>query len=121
MTNTHIIELGLTTATENVNWNRVAKKSGYSTVEITLEDGTPNGTMQWNYMRGQGCDCWLVTRHDNDDNQVGEGNYMAANRSELPAILKEMASKTILDLDPWHKSGWSKEEIADVEANGIYL
>lgn len=121
MTNTHIIELGLTTATENVNWNRVAKKSGYSTVEITLEDGTPNGTMQWNYQRGDHTDCWLVTRHDNEDNQVGEGNYMAANRSELPAILKQMASKTILDLDPWHKSGWSKEEIADVEANGIYL
>ena len=121
MTNTRIIELGLTTATETLNWNRVAKQSGYCTVKITLEDGTPNGSVQWNYMRGQGCDCWLVTRHDNDDNQVGEGNYTAIRRSELPDVLKEMGTQTILDLDPWHKSGWSKEDIAAAEAHDINL
>ena len=92
------------TTTAPLNWKRLAKKTGYSTVEITLEDGTPNGTMQWNYMRGDGCDCWLVTRHDNEDNQVGEGNYTAIRRSELADVLREMGSKTILDLDPWHKS-----------------
>jgi hypothetical protein len=121
MTNTTIIEVGLTTATEALNWNHVAKKSGYSTVEITLEDGTPNGTMQWNYQRGDHTDCWIVTRHDNENNQVGEGNYMAANRSELPAILKEMATQTILELDPYHKSGWEETRKAEAEANEINL
>ena len=85
-----------------INWDRLAKRSGYNTIKITLEDGTPDGTMQWNYQRGDHTDCWIVTRHDNEDNQVGEGNYMAWNRSELPNILKEMGTQTILELDPDH-------------------
>ena len=92
------------TATKTINWDRLAKRSGYNTIKITLEDGTPDGTMQWNYQRGDHTDCWIVTRHDNEDNQVGEGNYMAWNRSELQSILKEMGTQTILELDPFHSS-----------------
>lgn len=102
------------------NWNRLAKKTGYNTVEITLQDGTPNGSIQWNYMRGQGCDCWLVTRHDNDDNQVGEGNYTAIRRSELPDVLKEMGTQTILDLDPDHRSGWENQQQQQLSVSGFF-
>ena len=93
------------TTTKTLDWNRLAKRTGYSKVEITLEDGTANGTMTWNYMRGDGCDCWLVTREDNEGNQVGEGDYRAIRRCDLPEVLEEMGTKTILDLDRWHKSG----------------
>tara|TARA_R100000152_G_C6749199_1_gene172850 strand:- start:125 stop:634 length:510 start_codon:yes stop_codon:yes gene_type:complete len=92
----------MTNATKTLDWNQLAKKSGYSPVEITLEDGTPNGTMKWYYMRGFGCDCWIVTRHDNEGNQVAEGNYTAIRRNELADVLKEMGSQTITQLDPYH-------------------
>ena len=94
----------MTTKTTPHDWDRLAKRSGYNTVAITLLDGTPNGTLQWNYQRGDHTDCWIVTRHDNEGNQLAEGNYMAFNRSELPAILKEMGSETILDRDPYHNA-----------------
>ena len=96
------------------DWDRLAKMSGVNTVAITLEDGTPSGTVTWNYQRGDNVNCWIVTREDNEGNQVGAGNYWAIRRADLASELKYMAEQTILELDPFHHT-----RPQEVETKGV--
>lgn len=87
----------MTTKTTPHDWDRLAKLPRGTEINITLEDGTPDGTLVWWYQRGDNVNCWIVLRKDNEGNQVAEGDYTTIRRSELAATLKEMGSETILD------------------------
>ena len=88
---------------EDNEWEKLAKRSGYNTVKIMHKaQGRSHGTMQWNFQRGDGCHCWIVSRHDDEGNQVGEADYTAIRRCELADVLKRMANTTLFELDPYH-------------------
>lgn len=89
------------TQTTPHDWDRLAKLPRGTEINITLEDGTPDGTLVWWYQRSE-VRCWIVLRKDNEGNQVAEGDYTTIRRSELAATLGEMGSETILDRDPYH-------------------
>ena len=81
------------------NWTALSKLSGYNVHPVTLDDGTPDGTVQWNYQRES--QCWIVSRHDEDGSQIGEASYAATTRRDLPGVLGEMALTTLDDMDPY--------------------
>ena len=89
------------TTTTTTNWTALAKRSGYSIHPVTLADGTPDGTIQWNFQREN--QCWIISRNDEDNSQIGEASYAATTRRDLPSELEYMASMTLDEIDPFRK------------------
>jgi len=85
--------------TTTTNWTALAKRSGYNVHPVTLADGTPDGTIQWNYQRE--VQCWIISRNDEHDNQIGEASYAATTRRDLPNELAYMASMSLDEIDPF--------------------
>ncbi|MDP6723032.1 MAG: hypothetical protein QGF59_30490 [Pirellulaceae bacterium] len=83
------------TQTTPHDWNRLAKLPRGTEINITLEDGTPDGTLAWWYQAdADGGKYWIVQRKDNEGHQW-DVELTTTRRAGLAATLGEMGSETI--------------------------